>query len=293
MQAAEPFLRSGDVVALVGGEETVASAEAGEMELALTVALPELHVTFRSLAWEGDTVFEQHRDLNYPPLEEQLAKMKASAVVLQFGQMESLAGAEKAPEFIAAYEKLIDRLSSEGRRLLLVLPHEFARPGDPHLPDLSERNRDVAAYAAAIRELGKRRSLPIAEWTSSSVSAFPMLTRDGVHLNGQGEALRAVGIAGALSSSQNTGVAPATKTPEMAKLLQLIQQKNRLWFNYYRPQNWAFLAGDRTNQPSSRDHIDRNKRWFPEEMEQYVPLIEQKERAIWEAAAALPKRAAN
>jgi lysophospholipase L1-like esterase len=292
--AAEPFLRSGDVVALVGGEEMVAAAESGEMELALTMAMPELHVTFRSLAWEGDTVYEQHRDLNYPALEEQLAKMKGSAVMLQFGQMESLAGTEKLKEFIAAYEKLIDRLAgAEGRRLLLIIPHEFARPADPALPDLTERNREVDAYAAAIRELAKRRSLAIAEWTFSSVSAVTVLTRDGIHLNGQGEALRAMGIAGALGSSESASLGPVTKTPEVEKLQRLIQQKNRLWFNYYRPQNWAFLAGDRVNQPSSRDHIDPNKRWFPAEMEQYVPLIEQKERAIWEAAAALPKKAVN
>jgi hypothetical protein len=294
VQAAEPFLRSGDVVALVGGEEMVAAAELGEMELALTLAMPESHVTFRSLAWEGDTVYEQHRDLNYPPIEEQLAKMKASAVILQFGQMESLAGAGRLKEFITAYEKLLDRLAgAEGRRLLLIIPHEFARPPDPALPDLTERNRDVDGYAAAIREVAKRRSLATAEWTFSSASAVTVLTRDGIHLNGQGEALRAMGIAGALGTSSAATLGPVSKTPEVEKLQRLIQQKNRLWFNYYRPQNWAFLAGDRVNQPSSRDHIDRNKRWFPDEMEQYVPLIEQKERAIWEAAAGLSKKEAN
>lgn len=283
---AEPFLRSGDVVAIIGGEEMVAAAESGEMELALTVAMPELHVSFRSLAWEGDTVFEQHRDLNYPPLEEQLAKMKASAVLLQFGQMESLAGAAKLQDFIAAYDKLIDRLGAQGRRIALLIPHGFARPADPQLPDLSQRNGDVEAYASAIRQLAKRRALPTAEW-DFSVATVTVVTRDGIHLNDQGEALLALGLSSALGLTANL---PMPKTRELEHLLRLIREKNRLWFNYYRPQNWAFLAGDRTNQPSSRDHIDRNKRWFPDEMEQYVPLIEQKERAIWEAAAALPKR---
>jgi hypothetical protein len=67
----------------------------------------------------------------------------------------------------------------------------------------------------------------------------------------------------------------------------LIRAKNRLWERYRRPQNWAFLAGDRVSQPSSRDWRDPNKRWFPEEMEQFVPLIEQKEKEIWELAAKL------
>ena len=67
-----------------------------------------------------------------------------------------------------------------------------------------------------------------------------------------------------------------------------IVAKNRLWFHYTRPQNWAFLAGNRTNQPSSRDHLDPTKRWFPEEMEQWVPLIEAKEKEI-QALAAAPR----
>ena len=61
---------------------------------------------------------------------------------------------------------------------------------------------------------------------------------------------------------------------------RLIVAKNRLWFDYWRVQNWAFLAGDRTNQPSSRDHLDPSKRWFPAEREEFLPLIEAKEKEI-------------
>ena len=64
------------------------------------------------------------------------------------------------------------------------------------------------------------------------------------------------------------------------KLRQIIIAKNRLWFDYWRVQNWAFLAGDRTNQPSSREHLDPTRRWFPEEREKFLPLIEAKEREI-------------
>jgi hypothetical protein len=68
---------------------------------------------------------------------------------------------------------------------------------------------------------------------------------------------------------------------------QLIVAKNKLWFNYWRVQNWAFLAGDRTNQPSSRDHLDPSKRWFPAEREEFLPLIEAKEKEIDALAAKL------
>ena len=61
---------------------------------------------------------------------------------------------------------------------------------------------------------------------------------------------------------------------------QAILRKNRLWFDYWRPMNWAFLAGDRTEQPSSRDHRDPSMRWFPKEMQEFLPLIQEKESEI-------------
>ena len=101
-ESPESFLKPNDVIALVGGEDMVAASEYGYLELLLTRALPEYKLKFRSLAWEGDTVFEQRRDLNFPTLEQQLDKIGATVVIAQFGQMESLAGKEKLPEFIAA-----------------------------------------------------------------------------------------------------------------------------------------------------------------------------------------------
>ncbi|MGZ8940040.1 MAG: hypothetical protein ACXW32_12580, partial [Limisphaerales bacterium] len=72
---------------------------------------------------------------------------------------------------------------------------------------------------------------------------------------------------------------------KLEKLRQLIISKNRLWFDYWRPQNWAFLAGDRTEQPSSRDHRDPKLRWFPKEMERFLALIADKENEISLAAS--------
>jgi hypothetical protein len=48
-------------------------------------------------------------------------------VIAQFGQMESLNGVEKLPQFIEAYEKLIAEFADEGRRVVLVAPVPFER----------------------------------------------------------------------------------------------------------------------------------------------------------------------
>ena len=151
VRAEEPFFKKGDVIAIVGGEDMVALSEYGYLELLLTRALPDHRLRFRNLAWEGDTVFEQRRDLGFPTWEEQLEKIGATVVLCQFGQMESLgkgegrkakgdgASKEEIAEFSAAYEKLLARFSGGGkRRVLVVTPVTF---GSGYYSNRSEERR--------------------------------------------------------------------------------------------------------------------------------------------------------
>ncbi len=69
-----------------------------------------------------------------------------------------------------------------------------------------------------------------------------------------------------------------------------LRAKNRLWHDYWRPSNWAFLYGDRTNQPSSRDPVNPQIRLFPTEQEKYLPLIQSAEGRAYRAVAEGQKR---
>ena len=353
--AAEPWLKAGDVVALVGGEDMVALAEEGWLETLVTWAQPGDRIRWRSLAWEGDTVFEQRRDLNYPALETQLDRMGATVVICQFGKMESFAGKEGVAAFTEAYGKLLARLSGEKdwrfvldgkhdpnprsysfdfprlvkewsweggsfalsgghidyeqdhrsgekkRRIALVLPPRFGpledEPTSLVLPDFKPRNAVLAVYLDAIRKLAAQHGTRVLDPDCLlDDKTYLRPTRDGVHLvltvfihaTDLGQSASAYALASALVDLP----LPTKSYPyfgislKQIDLNTAIQAKNRLWFHYTRPQNWAFLAGNRTNQPSSRDHLDPTKRWFPEEMEQWVPLIEAKEKEIWALAAA-------
>jgi hypothetical protein len=294
----EPFLRPNDVIALVGGEDIVAASEQyGFLELQLQHALPDYRLKIRSLAWEGDTVFEQPRMLNYPNLERQLDEIGATVVMIQFGQMESFAGKERLPAFVDAYEKLISRLRGEKglRRLVILLPPKFsqgsasdfdAKAEMRRVEFLKKSNADQEAYSLAIRGLADRQSvryIDITELPDEDV----LMQRDGVHLSMTGQAIAAEVICGELRHSEIRKESPGEGVAAAAKLLSIIGKKNRLWDRYRRPQNWAFLAGDRITQPSSHDHVDPTKRWFPEEMKEFVPLIEASEREIWNLAAKL------
>ncbi|MFX9552069.1 hypothetical protein ABTO49_21005, partial [Acinetobacter baumannii] len=77
-------------------------------------------------------------------------------VLVQFGQMESLAGPERIPDFIAAYEALLRRFSNGGkRRIVILLPDRFEKGVSYSEEALAERNAVLSAYCAGIEELKK------------------------------------------------------------------------------------------------------------------------------------------
>jgi len=299
----EPFpdrrfiLEPGDVVAFVGGADTEASQHTGHLEALLTATYPGLDVRFRNFGWEGDTVHAQPRDVGFPPLKEHFRRAGVSVIVLQFGRTEAMSGRKELSVFVSDYQKLLDACAQQTPRIVLVTPPPFEK-GSGLLPDLSSRNSDLAEYADAIRRIGRQRNLPLVDVFADLGGAShrePRLTDNGLQLTPRGHALVARAFARQLGfgelaersgASDESGVWP---NDAFERLRQAIVAKNRLWFNYWRPQNWAFLGGDRTEQPSSRDHRNPNIRWFPVEMEEFVPLIEAKEREIAELAGECPR----
>jgi hypothetical protein len=275
-------LRPHDVVALVGGEDMVAAWDHGYLEYLILRQRPDLQLQFRSVTKEGDMAFEQARDFNYPTLEKQLTEIGATVVLMQIGQMESLRGRGQVSEFERAAQALVDRLSDgRKRRVILVGPTPVA-PGTP----VSLRFDALDLYRESVARLAQRNEIPAVlpgERRAFAAAEF----RDGVHLNEQGQFSLAAQLADALVGATERRL-PAT--PDERRLLEIIQSKNRRWFHYVRPENWAFLDGDRTVQPASRDHRDPEKRWFPEEMKEWLPRVLEREREAWAMARQLQPR---
>jgi hypothetical protein len=270
-------------VAFVGGEDVVVMQQFGFLETMLAREIAARNVRFRNLGWEGDTVFEQRRELNFPSWEQTLAKIGATVVVAQFGQTESLRGREALPRFVDAADGLLKRLAGTTRRMVVLAPTPFDKPPGS-LPDLTTNNKALRLYADELQRLCRMNRWIFVDADGSS-SSHP-LTRDGLHLNAEGHWRLAMHLALTLRSTTNRTsflLHPDSSrfaSPDAENLRQAILAKNRLWFDYWRPQNWAFLAGDRTEQPSSRDHRNPKLRWFPNEMELFLPLIEAKEREV-------------
>lgn len=287
-------LKPNDVIALTGGSNMERTRFNGYLQTNLIAATPDLKIKVRNFGWEGDTVFEQWRDGgNYQNLDpkraaaerrissetgtdswrqqrdwrQQLKEVGATVVLAQFGQMESLKGPAKLPEFIAAYEKLITEFADDGRRVVLVAPVPFDNPFDP-------QRHSLPAYTKAIEQLATRLALPFV-----SLSSFGLLstnyTQNGYQLNDGGHRRMADAIARSLK------LGPVTNEAVRKEVLEF----ERLWFDYWRPMNWAFLTGDRTNVPYSKDWKDTSKRIFPQEMQDFLPLLQQAEDNIWSAIA--------
>lgn len=267
----EPFagamkLMTEEVVAVLGGTEAVAMMEEGTMEALMLTQFPGSRVKVRSLAWEADTVFRQDRPMNFGGLKQQLVRSGATAAMLMFGRQECLERGEAGlTEFREALEKLLTLCAEVTPRLVLLEPPPFEG-------ELSKHNATLKKYATVMAEVARA---PGALFAAQDDDLKPGSTRDGLNLTSTGAAQIGMRVAKLWGGD--------VKAPD-GRLKALIGEKNRLWHRYWRPANWAFLHGDRTAQPSSRDHTDPTQRWFPGEVEQFKPLIEAKENELWKLA---------
>ncbi|HEX8913944.1 MAG TPA: GDSL-type esterase/lipase family protein [Humisphaera sp.] len=272
-------LRPNEVVVFAGQTNMVRAQQAGWLEAQLAVSFAGHKPRFRSMAWEGDTAYEQWRDLNFGGWREQLRWAGATAVIAQFGQTESLDGVGKLDAFAAAYGQLLDELCATTKRVVVVSPMPFERPADPLMPDLSKRNDDVRAYAEACRKLAADRGLVYVDLFTPLVgrsAADGRLTSNGIHLTPDGQ--RAV----ANAVVQQLGLTPRPDDA-VEPVRRAVVDKNQLWFDNWRPMNWAFAYGDRQHVPFSKAIGDHPPLRI--ELEEFKPLVMQADERIHDLAA--------
>src|SRR4051812_4196460 len=73
-------LQPTDVVVFIGGGDMAAAQHTGHLESLLAAKFPETR--FRNLAWEGDAVFRQPRDFNFPSLKDSVKSANATVLVM-------------------------------------------------------------------------------------------------------------------------------------------------------------------------------------------------------------------
>ncbi len=273
--------RTGEVIALLGGTNVVEEQRTGYFEALLHAAWPEKQLVVRSLAWEADTIDRQqrpqyfyeteHRDKQPGSTADLRQRVKPDTVMIRFGKMESLEGMEALPKFRTTFEGYLDRLTEITPRIIVVTPTPFFESG-PAAALAKERNRVLVAYCLAMVEICEERGLMFADLYQFEPDR--PYSENGVHLNDAGQRAVAERLVQQLTEQ------PSPDVDE--RLREAVAWKNQVWYQYFRPTNWAFLYGDRQHVPSSRDHVDSEKRWFPYEIERALPLIAELETQIHE-----------
>ena len=274
-------LEAHDTVVFIGGANMVRSRLDGTLEGLLSLEYAQQKPRFRNMAWEGDTVYEQWRDVDFGTWTDQLQGVGATVLIVDFGQMESIEGAGRLNDFVMAYEKLLDEFQQTTNRIVLLTPRPFEKPRSPHMIDRSGKNPDVKRYVEAIRGIAKQRNLICVDLFTPLAGGSEPLTANGMHLNSASHSKVAKLIAESLGVS--------TTLPSSGKsLLTAIREKNRLWYDNWRPMNWSFAFGDRTKQRFGKSFEDHPP--LKTELAAFKPLIREVEQQIHNAAQAIANK---
>jgi putative heme-binding domain-containing protein len=261
-------IRTGEVVAFTGSTNSVLEHQTGWLETLLAASAREQRPVFRPMGWEGDTVYEQWRAMNFGGWGEQFDAIGASVIVAWFGQVETLDDSKDDHAFSEAYAKLLDEFRVSTRRLVVIAPPPFEIPGSAWIPDNTRRNGRVKVFTKIARRLAQERGAVFVD-LGPALDALRAkgrrLTEDGMHFTPEGLRVVAELITGRLGLTVKAG-------PELLEPLRVeIVAKNRLWFDCWRTMNWFFAYGDRTGTDFPKPGGGHPR--LTEELEQYKDLI--------------------
>lgn len=198
-------LQDGDRVAFVGSALLEREQVGGYLETMLTTAFPDKNVTFRNLAYSGDTVAGDARglctgwstfesaDQGFNRLRKITAEVRPTVLIVNYGMNESFAGPAGVEGFVAGYNRMLDMLTSAARgadgkgptprQVVLLSPNHHEDLGRP-LPDPADHNRNLELYSKAISDLAAKRGYTFVDLytiTRDAGRAAP-LTSNGIHL---------------------------------------------------------------------------------------------------------------
>ncbi len=252
-QAAGLELKDGDRVVFLGDTFLEREVDYGHLEAALTRTFSDRNVTFRNLAWAGDTPMGKARasfDWNKADSEwlkrvkEQVAIAKPTVAILSYGMTAALeGGSEGAIQHRAELGKLMDAVNEVGGgQVRFVLLSPLQQQGER--PD-SDRSRALESVATATKALAEERQATYGDvlGLSRNLSRLRMVLYDTpVLLNEQGYSMLAPRLVESL-----TGTKPEEEGVS-APLLAAIRKKNELFFHRWRPANWTYLFGFRKHE---------------------------------------------
>jgi putative heme-binding domain-containing protein len=205
-QAPKLELRPNDRVCFVG--ETLAEREVlfGYFEALLQARHPQHHLTFRNLAFSGDTPEWLLKDLStgesairalsFGGIDKYLKEAKADVILMFFGMNDSFAGEKGLDSFSEQLDTLIKAYGkrhwndASPPRMALVSPIAHEKLGG-HFRDPSAHNRDLQRYVARMKDIAAGNGIPFVDLFTptlrlASDPSGEALTFNGIHLTQYG-----------------------------------------------------------------------------------------------------------
>ncbi len=277
--------KANDRVVLLGNTFIERDVNFGHIETALSIGLADKKITFRNLGWSGDTVHGHARSYFGPPKEgfDRLSKhidfIKPTVVIICYGAVAAFEGEQGVSDFEKGYSKLIDMIRSKAEsRIVLMSPPPCENLGPP-LPNMDSQNIRLSRYNQVIKNLSFKKECDYVDLFSAlgagKIRMIPPITLNGVHFTSQGYQKISSKIINILGLRELNHISNS----EREKLRQIILQKNRLFFNRWRPQNETYLHGFRKHEQGNN----------AKEIFMFDPLIKDKENQIHSLAISISK----
>ena len=194
---AEKFeLRDGDRVAFLGNTFFEREQSFCYLETLLATRFPDRNVTFRNIAWSGDTVFG-HARAAFDTAEQGFERMlkvtrdaRPTVLFISYGMGESFEGEAGLPEFTAGLNRLLDKLADLKARTVLVSPVRHEQLPPPY-PSPGKHNQDLLKYIAVLERSADERGfwfVNLFDRLGDGLQATPAypLTDNGIHLTPYG-----------------------------------------------------------------------------------------------------------
>ncbi|MDE0570219.1 MAG: SGNH/GDSL hydrolase family protein [Verrucomicrobiales bacterium] len=272
-------------VVLLGNTFIERDVNFAHIETHLALAFADKRPTFRNLGWSGDTVHCDARSYFGPPkegfdrLKKHLEFLKPTLVLMCYGAVASFEGESGLDPFLEGYKRLMAMIkSTSDARIVLVSPPPCETLGFP-LPDMGSQNKRLAVYSEAIQKLATKEGCDFVNLFDALGAGkkrmIPPVTINGMHFSEQGYKRVAVALGDELKVK---GVDVDSLNKE--KLRRIVIEKNKLFFNRWRPQNETYLHGFRKHEQGNN----------AKEILQFDPLITKKDQNIHEIALRLSSK---
>lgn len=280
-------LQKNDVICLIGNGLADRMQHDGWVETAIQSKLPELHLSFRNLAINGDSVTNRPRHQGFLTPEASLTLCKADVIFTFFGYNESFAGEAGLPKFKADLSAMIDKyraINFNGKsapRFVLFSPIAHEDRKSPNLPNGASNNVNLALYTAAIKQVAEEKSVAFIDLFATTQARYSQtkspLTLNGIHPLPEGN--RQIGeiIASAL-----TGQTVST-SPTLEPLRQAVIDKDMHWHNRYRATDGNDIWGGRSGLKFVNGQS--NAEVLQHELKMLDAMTANRDAKIWSTAA--------